>query len=327
MNGFRLLLLRQIGTQLRTTEWRALLFATWIAIALATLLALLGDRLERGLLRESAAMLGADLVLSSQRPINPERLELARNAGLEISKVAQFPSMIHVDEQMMLVSVRAATPPYPVRGQIVTQPEQPTQMPLPGEVWVEARILSQLGLAPGDQITLGYSELRIGAEMLRSPDRGTGFRSFSPQLVMHSDDLEATGILAPGSRAQFRLLMAGPSDVVDQLETQLQDSLSSDERLFSLRSDQPMTGAALGSALSYLKLTALIALLLAALTIFLSLRRFSLGQHKRCALLLSLGMSANDLIKLYLCQLLIAWLALSLLGTLTGVLLEQLILS
>ncbi|QEW05169.1 ABC transporter permease [Nitrincola iocasae] len=327
MKGFRLLLLRQIGSQLRTTEWRALLFATWIAIALATLLALLGDRLERGLLRESAAMLGADLVLSSQRPINPERIELARDAGLKTSEVAQFPSMIHVGEQMMLVSVRAATPPYPLRGQIRTQPEQPTPMPPPGEVWVEARILSQLGLAQGDSITLGYSELRIGAEMLSSPDRGTGFRSFSPQLVMHSDDLEATRILAPGSRAQFRLLMAGPGEILEQFETQLQSDLSSDERLFSLRSDQPMTGAALGGALSYLKLTALIALLLAALTIFLSLRRFSIGQHKRCALLLSLGMRANDLIRLYLCQLLIAWFILSLLGTLTGVLLEQLILS
>lgn len=327
MKGFRLLLLRQIGTQLRTTEWRALLFATWIAIALATLLALLGDRLERGLLRESAAMLGADLVLSSQRPINLERLEQAHTAGLETTEVAQFPSMIHVGEEMMLVSVRAATPPYPLRGQIRTQPAQTTQMPPPGEAWVEARILSQLGLAVGDSITLGYSELRIGAEMLSSPDRGTGFRSFSPQLVMHSDDLDATGILAPGSRAQFRLLMAGDDDAIETIDLEWQDSLSSDERLFSLRSDQPMSGAALGSALSYLKLTALIALLLAALTIFLSLRRFSLGQHKRCALLLSLGMSANDLIKLYLCQLLIAWFVLSLLGTLTGVLLEQLILS
>ncbi len=62
---------RQLLSQLRTTEWRALLLASWIAIALTTLLAVLGDRLERGLLRESAALLGADLVLSSSRPIRP----------------------------------------------------------------------------------------------------------------------------------------------------------------------------------------------------------------------------------------------------------------
>ncbi|TVQ69203.1 MAG: FtsX-like permease family protein [Oceanospirillales bacterium] len=327
MKGFKLIVLRQLGSQLRTAEWRALLFATWIAIALATLLALLGDRLERGLLRESAAMLGADLILSSQRPINTERIEQAQASNLQVSEVVQFPSMINIDEEMMLVSVRAATSPYPLRGEIRTRPEQPHSQPQSGEVWVESRILSQLELSIGDQITLGYSEFKVTAEMLSSPDRGSGLRSFSPQLVMHQDDLEATGILAPGSRAEFRLLMAGDTDRVEALELAWRDSLGDEERLFSLQADQPMTGAALGSALSYLKLTALIALLLSALTIFLSLRRFSNGQHKRCALLLSLGLNSKDLVKLYLYQLIIAWLVLSVLGTLTGVLLEQLILS
>ena len=241
--------------------------------------------------------------------------------------MVQFPSMINVGEAMMLVSVRAATAPYPLRGDIRTRPEQPTSQPQPGEVWVESRVLSQLDLSIGDQISLGYSEFIITAEMLSSPDRGSGLRSFSPQLVMHQDDLEATGILAPGSRAEFRLLIAGDEETVEALEASWQDALADEERLFSLRADQPMTGAALGSALSYLKLTALIALLLSALTIFLSLRRFSDGQHKRCALLLSLGLNSKDLVKLYLYQLVIAWLVLSVVGTLTGIMLEELILS
>lgn len=327
MRGFKLIVLRQLGSQLRTAEWRALLFATWIAIALATLLALLGDRLERGLLRESASMLGADLILSSQRPINTDRIEAARTAGLKVTQVAQFPSMVNVDEEMMLVSVRAATSPYPLRGEIRTRPELPEAQPHAGEVWVESRILSQLNLSPGDMITLGYLNFQITAEMLSSPDRGSGLRSFSPQLIMHQDDLEATGILAPGSRAEFRLLIAGDADRIEALQLEWTQTLSSEERIFSLQADQPMTGAALGSALSYLKLTALIALLLSALTIFLSLRRFSNGQHKRCALLLSLGLNSKDLVKLYLYQLLIAWVLLSIVGTITGILLEQVILS
>lgn len=327
MKGFKLLALRQMGSQLRTAEWRALLFATWIAIALATLLALLGDRLERGLLRESASMLGADLILSSQRPINTDRIEQAQSAGLQSTQVVQFPSMINVGEEMMLVSVRAASSPYPLRGEILTRPEFDRLQPQAGEVWVESRVLSQLNLSPGDRITLGYTDLRVTAELLSSPDRGSGLRSFSPQLIMHQDDLEATGILAPGSRAQFRLLLAGEEDQITSLEQNWRETLANEERLFSLQADQPMTGAALGSALSYLKLTALIALLLSALTIFLSLRRFSDGQHKRCALLLSLGLNSADLVRLYLYQLLIAWVLLSLLGTLTGVLLEQVILN
>ena len=327
MKGFNLILFRQLGSQSRTAEWRALLFATWIAIALATLLALLGDRLERGLLRESAAMLGADLVLTSQRPIQPERIEQAEGHGVQTTQVVQFPSMLHADDEMMLVSVRAAMSPYPLRGEIRTQPDLAQSQPDPGEVWVEARVLSQLELDIGDQITLGYSEFTITAMMLSSPDRGSGLRSFSPQLIMHQDDLEATGILAPGSRAEFRLLMAGDEQLIEGLELQWRESLGDEERLFSLQADQPMTGAALGSALNYLKLTSLIALLLSALTIFLSLRRFSHSQHKRCALLLSLGLNSKDLVSLYLYQLLIAWALLSILGTLTGIALEQLILS
>ncbi len=72
---------RQLRTQLRTTEWRALLLASWIAIVLTTLLTLLGDRLERGLLRESAALLGADLILTSSRPLPPERLQQIAASG------------------------------------------------------------------------------------------------------------------------------------------------------------------------------------------------------------------------------------------------------
>lgn len=317
------LALRQLRTQLRTTEWRALLLASWLAIALTTLLTLLGDRLERGLLRESAALLGADLVLSSSRPLNPERLTLIDAAEVQQTQVVQFPSMVSnpaaEDTPPMLVSVRAAYAPYPLRGEIITAPPQPTPLPAPGQAWVEARVLQQLGLSLGDQLQLGYSTFTLSAELLSSPDRGTGFRSFSPQLIINRADLDATGVLAPGSRASFRLLLAGAPEVISSLETALRPQLAEHERLLALRTDQPLTGDALGNALAYLKLTALVALLLSALTILLSLRRFSLRQHGRSALLLSLGLRPNQLVRIYLYQLAAGWLLVALLGTLTGV--------
>ncbi|MBS99227.1 MAG: hypothetical protein CMI01_11180 [Oceanospirillaceae bacterium] len=318
---------RQLKTQLRTTEWRALLLATWIAITLTTLLTLLGDRLERGLLRESANLLGADLVLSSSRPLSDERLDEIEASGLTQTRVVQFPSMISNptggDTPPMLVSVRAATAPYPLRGEIITEPAQTTDLPEPGQVWVEQRVLTQLGLQPGETLELGYSEFTISAELISSPDRGTGFRSFSPHIIINRSDLEATGVLAPGSRASFRLLMAGDKESVAAMDAQLRPSLADHERLLALRTDQPLTGNALGNALAYLKLSALTALLLSALTILLSLRRFSQKQHTRSALLLNLGLNPGQLVRIYLYQLLLAWVALALLGTATAVLLDS----
>lgn len=312
---------RQLLSQLRTTEWRALLLASWIAIALTTLLAVLGDRLERGLLRESAALLGADLVLSSSRPISTDRLEGISLEGLKHTQVIQFPSMVGQGDNLMLVSVRALQAPYPLRGELTTEPPG-EGIPAPGEVWAEPRVLTQLALGIGDTLEFGYQPLTLTRELLGSPDRGSGFRSFSPHILVNEADLEASGVLAPGSRANYRILFSGSAEAISALNTSLQPTLADYERIHALSKDQPLTGNALGNALSYLKLSALIALLLSALTIVLALRRFSLGQHTRSALLLNLGLRPGQLIRVYLYQLLLAWLLTASAGVLTGYLLE-----
>jgi len=313
---------RQLHTQLRTTEWRALLLATWVAIALTTLLAVLGDRLERGLLRESASLLGADLVLSSSRPITSKRLDQIDLSDTHHTQVIQFPSMVGQGDELMLVSVRVLKSPYPLRGELVTEPVQQGEIPGPGEVWAEPRVMTQLGLELGDQLEFGYAKLTLTHRLLASPDRGSGFRSFSPHMLVNHADLEASGVLAEGSRADYRLLIAGSSERIRQLDQKLRPTLADHERLHALQADQPMTGNALGNALRYLKLTALIALLLSAMTIVLALRRFALGQHTRSALLLNLGLKPGQLVQLYLYQLLMAWAITSILGFVTGYLLQ-----
>ncbi|MBP0049608.1 hypothetical protein H9C73_12790 [Marinobacterium sp. AK62] len=312
---------RQLWAQLRTTEWRALLLASWIAIALTTLLAVLGDRMERGLLRESAALLGADLVLSSSRPLPADRLASLPLEQIRHTRVIQFPSMVGQGDNLMLVSVRVLQSPYPLRGELVTEPPG-EGIPTPGEVWAEPRVLTQLELSLGDSLEFGYQPLTLSRELLASPDRGTGFRSFSPHILVNAEDLEASGVLTPGSRANYRILLSGPAEAITQLDQALRPTLADHERIHALSKDQPLTGNALGNALSYLKLSALIALLLSALTIVLALRRFSLGQHTRSALLLNLGLRPGQLVRVYLYQLLLAWLLTASAGLLTGLALE-----
>jgi len=314
---------RQLWAQLRTVEWRALVLATWLAITLTTFLSLLSDRLEQGLLRESASVLGADLVLRSSRPLDQQRVLDAQQAGLETTQVIQFPTMVGAGDNLVLSSARIVTPPYPLRGEIVTEPMQTTAVPAPGETWVEPRILQQLQIDVGDKIQFGYVDLTVTARMLTSPDRGSGFRSLSPHVLVNKADLEASGVLAPGSRAEFRLLMAGEAEQISAFETDLEPKLAQYERVLSLTSDQPVTGNALGKGMSYLRLSALTALLLSALTIMLALRRFSNGQQSRSALLMSMGLQPREVVRLYLWQLLIAALVIGVVGTLSGVIFER----
>nr|WP_067290954.1 FtsX-like permease family protein [Marinobacterium profundum] len=311
---------QQAFSSLRSPEWRALLAALLVAITLISLLTQLGDRLEQSLNRRTAELLGADLVLRAEEPA-----VLATQGAIRSSRVAQFPTMIEAGDEMMLVSVRAVTDPYPLRGAIVTEPAQHPDIPEPGTAWAEPRIFEMLQLEPGDTVQLGYSKFRLSHRLMSSPDRGSGFRSFSPGLIMRSDALEATGVIAPGSRVEYRQLFAGPAGAVATLEEQLRENLGPDERLYSLSADQPMTGRALRNAELYLRLSALFALLLGALTITLSLRRYNAAQHSRAALLLSLGLENRQLLLLYGYQLLFGWIICALLGTALGFGLQQLL--
>ncbi|WP_372831058.1 ABC transporter permease [Pontibacterium sp.] len=306
----------------RLPIWRALLLALTVAIAIATLLAVLGDRLEQSLGRQTADLLGADMTLHSSRPIPTAIANNANTLGLETSQVAQFPTMIEAGENLLLISLRAINMPYPLRGNIVTQPEQ-AGIPEPGTLWAEPSVLERLNLEVGHQIELGYAQFTIAAKLISTPDRGNGFSNFSPQVMINQQDLDATGLLGPGSRVRYRQLFAGDPEALTKLENQLRPDLASGERLITLDSSNNINGGALNNASRYLRLGALLTLLISALTIALSLRRYTLNSRDRAAVLLSLGMSARQLQGLFLLQLLLAWLVCALAGTAVALGLEQ----
>lgn len=310
------LLRQQSRTDLRSLEWRSLLLAMILATTLASFLTALGQQLEQGLSRQSAAVLGADLSLSDARPPTADIRQQARERNLEQTEVVQFSTMVSQAEQMLLSSVRAVNAPYPLRGQIVTAPAQSTPIPAPGTAWAEQALLDRLNAEVGSRITLGYKELLISAAVVSSPDRGSGFRSFSPQLIINRDDLEATGVIQPGSRIGYRLLLRGDEAGIRGFAAWLEPQLNPQQRLASVYSDQPMAQGAMKNASGFLRLSSLFGLLLCGLLISLCLRRYSSAQQSRCALLKSLGMQHRQILQLYLLKLLSGWAVAAVTGTL-----------
>lgn len=325
------LALRQTLNQWRRGDWRALLSAVFLMTSLMTLLSLTGERLQKSLVVRSAELLGADLILSSSRPLADEQLESitqqTQQSGLTLTQVTQFASMVEQNEHLLLASIRAVASPYPLRGKIITQPAHSApDLPSPGQLWAEQAVLDRLNAQLGDTLNIGYSSLKIAALIESSPDRGSGFASFNPQIIMRTDDLAATGVLAPGSRAKYRLLAAGPATAINQLEQSIRADLPKWQRLYLASGDQPASRNALTNAGRYLKLSALFALLMGTFAIYLGLRRYSQSQQKRTALLMSLGLSRQQLQQLFGIQLLLGWLVSALPGLLLGWALHKLLL-
>jgi putative ABC transport system permease protein len=82
--------------------------------------------------------------------------------------------------------------------------------PVPGTVWVESAVLDALHLKMGDPLLIGDAGLRISEIIVIEPDRGAGFMSFSPRVMLNEADLPATGLIQPASRVTYRLIVAAP---------------------------------------------------------------------------------------------------------------------
>ncbi|MGB1239321.1 MAG: ABC transporter permease, partial [Pseudomonadales bacterium] len=316
---------RQIRSQWRRADWLTLMLSLFMMTALVTLLTTTSDRLYSSLTAQSADILGADLSLHSQQPINAQKIADAQALGLTSSPVIQFISMAESDEGNVLSTVRAVREPYPLRGTIETRPADNPGFPAAGTVWADQSLLDRLSLSLGDKLYLGYSTFTLSHIIEQSPDRGRGFANFNPQIIMRADELAATEILAPGSRADYRLLISGEAQAIAELESKWKPALAKGQRLLNARDDSQLDGSSVANASRYLKLSALLSLLLGAVAILLSLQRYSADQRTRSALLLSLGMTPRQLVTIYCWQLFIGWLVAAVIGTIAGYALHQVI--
>ena len=114
--------LRRLWRDARAGELRLLMLGLMLAVAAVSAVALLGDRIEKGLKRDAAALIGGDLVVSADRPADARWRERAQGLGLRQSHSASFPSMVRASDAQggatRLVAVKAVDDAYPLRGQL-----------------------------------------------------------------------------------------------------------------------------------------------------------------------------------------------------------------
>lgn len=305
-------------------ELRLLLLALLIAIAAVTSVGFLADRVGRALERDSAQMLGGDLALRADEPIPAEFLAQAGARDLSTAQTLQFPSMANNGDEAQLVSLKAVSPTYPLRGalRLAQAPGGPatdvSQAPERGSVWVDPQVLGLLGMAIGDDLQVGDSSLKIARVIAYEPDRGMQFVNVAPRVMMNLDDLQATGLVAPGSRISYHLLVAGSAESVAGYQHWLEDHMQRGQRLSTLETNRPEVQRALTRAHQFLVLVALLTVMIAAVAIALAARRFGLRHQDGMAVLRCLGASKSQLAWMLWVEFLLLAMIASLLGSLAG---------
>ena len=317
------LALRQLLRDARAGELRVLFFAVLVAVAASTAIGYFGARLNGAMVLRATEFLGADLVLEGSSPAREEQIRVGNELGLKHAQIVEFSSVIATDNGIQLSSIKAADDAYPLRGQLksTTQPygeEQPGGGPKAGQAWVEPRLLTALDLKVGDDIDVGSKTVKITRVLTYEPDRAGNFYSLTPRVLINLDDLQATGIVQPGSRVSFRELWRGEAPALQSYRDVIQPGLEANQRLLDGRDGNQQIGGALGKAERYLNMASLVAVLLAGVAVALSATRFANRRFDASALLRCLGLSRRETLWLFSLQLTMLGLLASVTGALLG---------
>lgn len=302
------LALRQLLRDARAGELRVLFFALLVAVGSSTAISYFAARLNDAMLQRATEFLGADLVLGGSAPAATAQIEAGRRLQLDHARVVEFSSVIATDDELQLASVKAADSAYPLRGELRSaaapfKPEQSGGGPQAGEAWAEPRLLVALNLNVGDFIEVGNKPLKLTRVLTYEPDRVGDFYSLTPRVLMHFDDLQATGVVQPGSRVRYRDLWRGTRAQLQDYQQAIGAGLEAHQRIETAKDGNQQIGGALGRAERYLNLASLAAVLLAGVAVALSAARFAARRFDASALLRCLGLSRREALLLYALQL------------------------
>jgi putative ABC transport system permease protein len=304
LSSFRVTL-RMLARDWRAGELTVLGIALMLAVAALTSVGFLTDRVEQALRLQSHQLLGGDLLLSADHPWPDHLRQEAAARGLRIAESVTFASMVSLGDNAVLAEIKAVSEGYPLRGSLRTAPElnapdaENRQVPARGEAWGDERLVSTLSFPVGTGLSLGQIRLRSGPILTLEPDRGMNVFALAPRLMINLADLPATGLILPGSRIGYRLHVAGETEAVKSYEDWAKTRLGRGERLESLDNARPEIRNVTERAQRFLRLAALLAVILAAVAVALAAERYLRRHLDGCAVMRCMGARSGQLLLIH----------------------------
>src|ERR1043165_6064513 len=253
----------------RRNRSRLLLFVSSIILGIAAMVAIysLGDNMQAEVDRQAASLLGADMMISSNKQINPAVQKMVDSLGDRRSEQRMFPSMIYFNKsnRTRLIQVRALTGEFPYYGELETVPASAGKEFRKGQAaLVDQTMMLQYDAKVGDSIKIGTVNFVIAGTLINAPGQTGLSASVAPPVYIPLRYLEQTGLSQKGSRIgyQFFFKWDKPVDMkrlVDKLQPRFDIEGINYE---TVETQKQNTARSLQDLTDFLSLVSFIALLL-----------------------------------------------------------------
>lgn len=307
------------------------LFMASIVLGIAAVVSIqsFGESLKDNIALQSKALMGADFRIDSNAPPNERVQEIIDSLGGYEAREISFPSMaaFPANGSTKLVQVRGIEGDFPLYGELETKPRAAAQnFKETSGALVDATLMIQLNIAPGDSIKIGRIQLPV-AGALKSVPGSTGlFSSVAPPVLIPYSFIEESGLVQTGSRIGYDFYFkAKPGMDLDKLDAAIADELDTQNAdLDTHTSTSERMGRRYENFGKFLNLVAFIALLLGCVGIASAVNIYIKGKLRSVAVLKCLGASRKQSFLIYLIQIAGMGLLGGIAGTIIGLLLQHL---
>ncbi len=314
----------------RRNRSRLFLFISSIILGIAALVAIYSfeHNLKQDINSQAKNLLGADLVIDSNKPLKEEALPFLDSLGKQRSEERTFASMVYFPESdgTRLVNVRALKGDYPYYGEIETSPSSASRSFRNGrQALVDKTLMLQFDAKPGDSIVVGELSFVIAGVIDKAPGQ-TGFSaSVAPIVYIPLQFLEQTGLSQKGSRINYNFYYKFPPDTdvaefVNKLDKRLEKLELNAE---TVESRKERTGRSFEDLSEFLALVGFVALLLGCIGVASAIHIYIREKISTIAILRCLGASSRQAFLIYLIQIAGIGMVGSIAGTVLGTLIQQ----
>ncbi|MFN2438457.1 MAG: ABC transporter permease [Chitinophagaceae bacterium] len=323
-------LLKMAWRDSRKNRSRLLLFVSSIILGIAAMVAIysLRDNMRNEIDRQAAALLGADLEITSNKQVSEPIRKMADSLGDRRSEERSFTSMIYFKKNAgsRLVQVRALSGDFPYYGDLETIPVEAARSFRKGQAaLVDQTLMLQFNAQPGDTIRLGNLSFVIAGTLVSAPGQTGLSASVAPLVYIPLQYLEQSGLSQKGSRISYKFFFKFDKDVnMEKLIEEISPRLEKENVNYdTVETQKEDTTRSLKDLTQFLSLVSFIALLLGCIGVASAIHIYVREKILTVAILRCLGAQASQAFLIYLVQIVVIGFIGSIIGAILGTIIQQ----
>lgn len=322
-------LLKMAWRDSRRNRSRLILFISSIVLGIAALVAInsFSENLLSDINREAKSLLGADLTLESNQPLDSLIVPRFDTIATDKSRSVDFASMVLFPKNggTRLAFIKAFEGNFPYYGKFNTTPQDAYKSFKTGKkALVDKTLMLQFDMQPGDSIKVGELVFEIEGKINSVPGQAGIASSIAPAVYIPMEYLDATQLVQPGSRVDYQYQFKIPDGYdVEALKKRMREDyaeLSYRDNSVSERKED--LGESLGNMNTFLNLIGFIALLLGCIGVASAVHIYIKDKLPTVAILRTIGTSGRQSFWIYLLQISAMGLMGSIIGAALGSLLQ-----